>query len=360
MSLQMYSRNSDLIVGGCTNGLINVFDIRTSNGKYTGVSSYDHSHTGPVFDVSWLQSKTHSEIVSVSTDGKAYWWDTRQLGSCPIDTCDLVTDTGTRFGATCIEWQQEAGPTKYLVGTEEGVGIALNKKPKKAIEVGGWFGVEEKGGFGRHFAPIVSIKRNIFHPKFFMTVGDTCVKLWLEELKMPLVQTASSPCQLTCGGWSPSRASVFFTGRFDGCIDFYDYSYRMDGLAYSHKIGDTAISSISAESKGRFIAAGDVTGSITLVKLSDELALPVANEKAVMGAILEREQHRERNLDTIRKQQFQAIQQQHTLRGHESSNGKRIDQEQYIGRETDWLSQVGLSQLGQSDISIQPGSMAHE
>jgi hypothetical protein len=29
---------------------------------------------------------------------------------------------------------QEAGPTKYLVGTEHGVVLSCNKKPKKAVE----------------------------------------------------------------------------------------------------------------------------------------------------------------------------------------------------------------------------------
>jgi len=352
----MYSRNNDLLIGGCMNGLVNLFDTRTFNGKHVSTSSYDHSHTNPIFDITWLQSKTHSEVVSVSTDGNVFWWDTRQLASGPIDSCSPAADF---VGVTCIEWQQEAGPTKYLVGTEQGTAYSLNKKPKKPVEVGGWFGIEEKGGFGRHFGQINTIKRNMHHPKFFMTVGDNSIKLWLEEIKGPIMQTAPSPRQLTCGGWSPSRASVFFAGRFDGSIDFYDYSTRMDGLAYSHKISDLPVTCIAGESKGRFLAAGDPAGTITMVRLSDELTVPISGEKLLMGTLLDREQRRERNLDTIRKQHQQITTHHHHrppsggAAADMSTGSRRIDQQQYIDRETDWLSQLGIRG---GDISIQTGT----
>lgn len=34
----------------------------------------------PVYDFAWLQSKTGSEAITVSTDGYAYCWDIRKLG----------------------------------------------------------------------------------------------------------------------------------------------------------------------------------------------------------------------------------------------------------------------------------------
>jgi hypothetical protein len=33
----------------------------------------------PVFDFAWLQSKTGSEALTVSTDGQVLWWDIRKL-----------------------------------------------------------------------------------------------------------------------------------------------------------------------------------------------------------------------------------------------------------------------------------------
>lgn len=51
------------------------------------------------------------------------WWDTRRLGE-PTDTIQLATDSkggGMVLGGSSMEYNQEAGPTKYLVGTEQGI-----------------------------------------------------------------------------------------------------------------------------------------------------------------------------------------------------------------------------------------------
>ena len=51
------------------------------------------------------------------------------------------------------------------------------------VEIGTWFGSEDRGVYGKHFGPVYSVKRNPFHPKFFLSVGDWCGKMWMEELK---------------------------------------------------------------------------------------------------------------------------------------------------------------------------------
>jgi dynein intermediate chain 2, axonemal len=167
---QYLPKNPDIIASGTHSGLLVHYDIR-QGWKPAGISNFENSHFCPVSDFAWLQSKTNSECVTSSVDGKVLWWDIRNLAA-PTDSCQLAAQEGGRpFGASALEWLQEAGPTKYLVGTEEGIGLALNKKPKKAVELGGWFGSEEKGGHGRHYGPIWTIKRNPQHVKYFMTVG---------------------------------------------------------------------------------------------------------------------------------------------------------------------------------------------
>lgn len=64
-----------------------------------------------------------NQCASVSTDGQMMWWDTRRLGE-PTDTVQLATDSkggGMVLGGSSMEYNQEAGPTKYLVGTEQGI-----------------------------------------------------------------------------------------------------------------------------------------------------------------------------------------------------------------------------------------------
>lgn len=40
---------------------------------------------------------------------------------------------------------------------------------------------------------------------------------------------------LTSGCFSPTRAGVFFVTRTDGVVDIWDYYYRQNEVAYSHK-----------------------------------------------------------------------------------------------------------------------------
>ena len=42
----------------------------------------------PIYDFSWLQSKTGTEAMTVSTDGQVLWWDTRRLGQ-PLEDLTL-------------------------------------------------------------------------------------------------------------------------------------------------------------------------------------------------------------------------------------------------------------------------------
>merc|ERR1740127_200165 len=142
-----------------------VYDLRggAGGGRPVQKTNFQNSHYDPVYDLIWLQSKTQSECVTVSTDAQVLWWDVRNLSE-PTERCELTNgdkENPKSMGGTSIEWTQEAGPTKYLVGTEQGVVLALNKKPKKAVETGTWFGLDTKGGQGPHHGPVYRVHRSL-------------------------------------------------------------------------------------------------------------------------------------------------------------------------------------------------------
>jgi dynein intermediate chain 2 len=352
VSLAYQPKNVDLIAGGCYNGLIMLYDLRSGGGGSRPVlkTNFQNSHYDPVYDLVWLQSKTQSECVTVSSDAQVLWWDVRNLEE-PTDRCELTNgdkENPKSMGGTSLEWSQEAGPTKYLVGTEQGCVLALNKKPKKAVETSMWFGLESKGGISPHYGPVYKVHRNPAHCKNFLTIGDWCAKIWLEELKSPVMQTAPAPAYLTCGGWSPTRPGVFYTCRQDGFIDFYDYFYRMNEVAYCHKVSDASILSSALQNHGRLLAVGDSTGTVNLLELCDELwQTPVGkgagetiSEKVVVGNTFDREMRREKNLDAIKKA---------ANRGGgageaeaDASQMRGVDEAKYITREKAWHKELGI------------------
>jgi dynein intermediate chain 2 len=171
--------------------------------------------------------------------------------------------------------------------------VNMKKKDKDPIIV------SDKGS-GRHHAPIYSVERNPIHNKYFLTVGDWSARLWYEDTKTPIMTTQYAPSYLTAGCWSPTRAGVFFTCRMDGVVDVWDYFYTQSEVAYSHKVGDTPLSSIAIQgdkSGGKLCAIGDDAGTVTLLELCDSLAVPQANEKSTLYSMFDRETKREQNLD---------------------------------------------------------------
>eukprot|EP00928_Gymnodinium_smaydae_P081400 TRINITY_DN64938_c0_g1_i1.p1 TRINITY_DN64938_c0_g1~~TRINITY_DN64938_c0_g1_i1.p1 ORF type:complete len:619 (+),score=158.15 TRINITY_DN64938_c0_g1_i1:248-1858(+) len=347
---QFNPKNPDMLFAGCYNGILNVYDLRKGPTP-AGKSATEISHYDPVYDVVWLQSKTQTESASVSSDGRLLFWDVKKLSE-PMDECLLTDgskDDPKTLGGVSLEWMQEAGPTKFLVGSEHGITLACTKKPKKAVEVGTWFGQEERGGYGKHFGPVYSVKRNPFQTKYFLTAGDWCAKLWIEEMKGPLLQTPYKPSFVSAINWSPTRPCVYFLARHDGRLDVWDYYYRMNEVSLSQKVSDSALTCLSINSGGGLLATGDSDGVITLLQLCDGLVQMQPNEKNVLGQMVERESKREKNLETIKKL---AGQQKKDAAGERASIS--INREEAVAREKQFFSDVGLSG---DDLGTQLGKM---
>ena len=307
--LRFNPKQVETLVGGSYNGLISFYDLRKSGAQPVETSVIENSHHDPVYDVFWISAKSGNLCASVSTDGQMLWWDTRRLGE-PTDVLQLNTGDGTILGGSSLEYNTEAGPTKYLVGTEQGVVLSVNLRNKKSNN--GIFCYDQ--GPGKHHGPIYSIQRNPTHSKFFMTIGDWTARVWIEDLKTPIMMTKYHQSYLTAGCWSPTRTGVFYVTRMDGVVDIWDFFFSQNEVAYSHKVGDAGLSSIAVQgqpgSGGRLVATGDVNGTVSLLEVCDSLAEPQTNEKAAIFGMFERETKREKNLEVrareIKKKQAAA------------------------------------------------------
>ena len=60
-------------------------------------------------------------------------------------------------GGTVLEYNVDAGPSKFLIGTEQGSILTANKKPKKDVDITTRYGLEN----GRHLGPIYALNRSI-------------------------------------------------------------------------------------------------------------------------------------------------------------------------------------------------------
>jgi len=296
----------------------------------------EKSHHDPVYDVYWISSKTGNQCASVSTDGQMLWWDTRKL-SQPSDQLLLNTDVkggGMVLGGSSMDYNSEAGPTKYLVGTEQGIVLQVNLRNRKQNN---GISVFDQGA-GKHHGPIYAIQRNPTHNKFFMTVGDWTARIWVEDVKTPIMTTKYHSSYLTSGCWSPTRAGVFFVTRMDGVVDIWDYFYRQNEVAYSHKVGDTDLSCIAVSNQaGRLVAVGDTNGTVSLLEVCESLAAPQTNEKTAISNMLDRETKQEKNLEVREKELKRAKAQEAEARNRQAAEKQegRDDKMEELLRQVD-------------------------
>jgi dynein intermediate chain 2 len=267
----------------------------------------DNSHTDPVYDIKWIQSKSGTECVSVSTDGQLLIWDIRNLGE-PIER-NVLDSSGSKhnlpegtLGLVSLEYNTQYSTSKFLVGTEQGVIASWNRKSKKKDKI-------ERNYFGHH-GTVYSVQRNPFLTKFFLSIGDWTARVWMDDLwKQPLMETKYHQAYLTGGCWSPSRPGVFFTTRMDGGLDVWDFLHNHNKPLVSVSLSEAGLYSIRP-SNGKYLAVGDAFGSISYVELSNDLCNFVegesqssSEEKDAILKMFERESKREKILEAQKKKE---------------------------------------------------------
>lgn len=303
--LRFNPKSTDVLVGGCYNGLVTCFDLRKASPTGGGCSPVEtsvaeNSHHDPVSDVYWISSKTGHQCASISTDGNLMWWDTRKLAE-PLDSIILYSDPnnhGVKLGGSSLEYNSEAGPTKYLVGTELGTVISVNLRNRK---MNNGVSVSNNSIEKKHHGPIYSIQRNPIHNKFFMTIGDWTAKIWTEDLKSPISSTKYNDHYLTGGCWSPVRAGVFYTIAANGALNVWDFHHRQNESVFTYNVGRIPLTSIAAQGNpqlpSNLIAVGDEGGTVSLLEVCKSLSQPQKDEKANILDMFERETRKERNLE---------------------------------------------------------------
>ncbi|XP_004564471.3 dynein axonemal intermediate chain 2 isoform X2 [Maylandia zebra] len=290
-------KDSHTLVGGSYNGQIAFWDTRKGN-QPVEFSSLEHSHRDPVYKIIWLQSKTGTDAFSASTDGQVLWWDVRKLAEpteCLVLDPSREGNLDQALGATSLEFEPTM-PTKFMVGTEQGLVISCNRKAKTPAE-------KIVCTYDSHHGPIYALQRNPFFPKNFLTVGDWTARIWSEDIKESSIMcTKYQMSYLTDACWSPVRPSVFFTVKMDGVLDVWDILFKQSDPTLSLKVCDNSLYSLSVQDNGRLVACGSQLGEATLLEICSGLSNLQKNEKSLLAAMFERESKREKILEARQRE----------------------------------------------------------
>eukprot|EP00817_Percolomonadidae_sp_ATCC50343_P002354 CAMPEP_0117424366 /NCGR_PEP_ID=MMETSP0758-20121206/4799_1 /TAXON_ID=63605 /ORGANISM="Percolomonas cosmopolitus, Strain AE-1 (ATCC 50343)" /LENGTH=880 /DNA_ID=CAMNT_0005208101 /DNA_START=129 /DNA_END=2771 /DNA_ORIENTATION=- len=389
--LEFNPKDSNLLVGGCYNGVVALFDTRNDS-NYGPIleSNIKLSHREPIYDVRWIQSKNSTLFLSVSTDGLVNLWDTRNMDG-PVEKLELLLKEDKNgnppkfkglLGSMSLHYNATHSAAKFMVGTEQGAVVACTRRKNKPTLI-------DRSYFGHH-GPIYSVMRNPFIPKYFLTIGDWTAKVWEEETMEPIISTPFHDCYLTSGCWSNSRAGVFYTTKSTGDLDIYDLYHNQNKPIVSLNVSNSPLHCIRSYN-GERLAVGAGDGTVTIVELSNYLSGFRNGEKAVdhaevefMKNMFDREAARERNLLVKRREREAAkeasnIRESHPSRveledfpqdfedshvpQHDGSTDKQDvkddvkdeqnveEDEENVGEEEE---QVGEENVGEEDDEVQP------
>ena len=340
--LEYNNKDHNVLVGGSYNGLVAHWDVRKGS-QPVDTSPIEKSHRDPVYQISWLASKTGTECASVSTDGQVLWWDTRKLGE-PVESLPLVpkgAEADSLLGGVSLEYSEVGGPTKFMVGTEQGIVLMCNRKAKNPSDR---IGTSYIG----HHGPVYSIQRNPFFPKFFLTIGDWTARIWMEDIKTPVMTTKYHSEYLTAGCWSPSRPGVFFTTKDSGELDIWDFAFKQNTPTLpAIRVSDAALQSIRVTNAG-LVGVGAADGSTTVLEISESLSTPQASEKSSIMQMLDREMKREKNLEARAKELKQKEKRERAQKEQQSAEETHDANADMPEVEKAFFAAVGMSADGEA------------
>jgi dynein intermediate chain 2 len=181
------------------------------------------------------------------------------------------------------------GPSKYMVGTEQGSTLSCNRRGKTPAD-------KINQVFNGHHGPVYSVMRNTFFPKIFLTAGDWTTRIWCDEVRTPMYMTFYHKTYLTSATWHPVRPGVFCTSRMDGTMDVWDLLYKQSSAVLSVQVSDYALHTLRVQQDGKLVAVGSVDGSTSLLELSSGLSELARDEKNIIGQMFDREVTRDKNL----------------------------------------------------------------
>ncbi|NWH68942.1 DNAI2 protein, partial [Geococcyx californianus] len=292
VTLKYNPKDPHLLLGGCYNGQMAYWDTR-KGGLPVEISSVELSHREPVYGAVWLQSKTGTECFSASTDGQVLWWDVRKLTEATERMCLDITRQGLlekALGAVSLEFEPTM-PNEFLVGTEQGIVISCKRKAKTLPE-------KISSTYSGHHGPVYALTRNPFYPRIFLTVGDRTARIWSDEVKESSILSTKYHCTyLMDGCWSTLKPAVFFTARWDGVLDIWDFLYNQKEPSLSMKVCNEPLFSLSLQDNSCILGCGSKLGTVTLLEISG-FCTSHKNEKALAGSMFEREVRREKVVES--------------------------------------------------------------
>uniref|UniRef100_A0A8C8GYP5 WD repeat domain 63 n=1 Tax=Oncorhynchus tshawytscha TaxID=74940 RepID=A0A8C8GYP5_ONCTS len=338
-SFEFCPSDPNIIVGGCMNGQVVLWDISThveqlqgtrTNKRenetpvvrYCAVSGIENGHKAPITDIQWLPGTFEVsrmgvpmenkngicvQIVTCAPDCCVMFWDIRaprvlqtmadqrkqKVEEKPLENPHGVPNT---FKHLDLTWKPLIRLQLVLSTTfcpQDGELVYTDWKLEKDNDSGRLFSAKPSHRFIIHDGQVNTVRRSPFFKDIILTVGGWTFAIWKEGVTNgPIIQSSCSQKKCTVGYWSQSRPAVLFIGKEDGNIDVWDLLEKTHEPSQTQNITATQITCIKpwiVSSKQHLLAVSDHLGTLHILEIPWTLRSPSSNEKLSMSKYFEKE-----------------------------------------------------------------------
>ncbi|XP_014473596.1 PREDICTED: dynein intermediate chain 2, axonemal-like [Dinoponera quadriceps] len=278
-------RDPSVLASGLMSGQVCSWDVRTGSTPVQ-TSHRQFSHRDTTTTVNWITTKNNTEFFSGSVDGRAMWWDTRKLREpTEILVFDLQTPNEPQMdraiGVSSANFESSVS-AKFMFGLENGIVISGSRKARAPAEKLAWT-------FNAHHGPVLSVDRNRFNPKIFLTSGNGTARIWAEDTKDGnLVSTRYIKEGPVRSCWNRARHSIFYVTTHTGVLTVWDVLAGLNDPILSVQICKEKLTAIAAHEKGELLAVGNSAGNVFLLESTEALYSFDKNDKNDFSSYLER------------------------------------------------------------------------
>eukprot|EP01034_Spumella_vulgaris_P030528 gene30528-37765_t len=294
--------NPHMVLGGCYNGQVVLWDMREAKTNATQRSSMSgKGHKHPICAMQF-SNNVSCELVTISTDGMLCYWDTSRLTE-PLSVAFLnapqaslqfdETPTSARIGANTVSnlniSAMSFGHTEtaenLLFGCGSGRVLRYNL-PHKAADA-------PLNQSSAHYGLVTSIhphpstQSKKYKALVLTSSLDWTVKLWtLDNFTAPLLEfTTTSYDYISDVQWSPVHNTVFCTVSSGGVLSLWNLSKSttvpidsVDLFAAEHEEKSQLLVSGSSKALGKGIVAQSVVRTLNKIMWSADGSVLLAGD----------------------------------------------------------------------------------
>ncbi|XP_014601249.1 PREDICTED: dynein intermediate chain 2, axonemal-like [Polistes canadensis] len=282
---QFNPRDPFVLAGGLITGQVCYWDVRMGI-EPVKISYPRNSHRYSTTAVKWIYTKTNTEFFSSSWDGQALWWDTRNLHH---PTEQLIFDLENpneplmerSIGISSANFEPSMS-TKFMFGLQNGIVVSGSRKVKTNAE-------KLSMRFNTHNGSVLSVDRNVFNPKVFMTVGKGTTRIWAEDTREgSLITIRSQRYSPVKACWNKIRHSLFYIIKENGQLEVYDILESIEKPIVELHLSEVGLTTMAAHENGYLLAVGDKKGNIYLTRSTEALGKFDRNERNLLTMGLDR------------------------------------------------------------------------